>query len=70
MDTFVQDCGDGSSIGGAFIALYNVHTRYLPTGSRSEAYTVEHSPKKRYLARAHKSINPIDKELGTPPIWH
>jgi hypothetical protein len=66
----VQDYGDGSSIGGAFIALYNVHTRYLPTGSHSEAHTVERSAKKLYLARAHEFTNAIDKELRTPQIPH
>lgn len=47
-----------------FYALYDVHTRLVPTGQYSEAYTTTDPSQRSFFARAHLFTMNIDQQLA------
>lgn len=61
-DTLVSDT-DMDTTSARFVAVYDVHTRFAPTGKHTEAHTTNDPSQKSSLSRAHKFISTIDKSL-------
>ncbi|KAJ4367543.1 hypothetical protein N0V83_007127 [Neocucurbitaria cava] len=66
--TFEEDNKGIENLAGVFLAMYDIHTRYVPTGEHCEAHKVQDPSMKSYLSRAFKFTDAIDKELNSIAI--
>jgi hypothetical protein len=53
-----------------FVAMYDIHTRYTPTGKHAQTQITTNPSIRSYHKRAHQFTTAIDKALGDMAVHH
>jgi hypothetical protein len=69
-DYYQSDMNAPSALTAKFVALYDVHTRLIPTGEHSEAHTTNDPSIKSFFSRAHKFTSAIDQAFVNSSQHH
>jgi hypothetical protein len=61
--SFAARADESSGLCAKFVALYDVHTRFVPTQEHTEAHTTNDPSRKSFFSRAHKFTAAVDEAL-------